>query len=76
MTINRTGTCDTCNGDRPADSWEEIGTQVHINGGKVGDTHHTFYQCKNCGSAWIRIEDQGGIGGNGTYYHSLTERFY
>ena len=76
MTINFKGKCATCESKKPSDSWREIGSQVSIHGGKEGDTHHTFYQCSECGSAWIKIQDQGGLGGNGTFYHSLTERFY
>jgi hypothetical protein len=59
-----------------SDNLAEIGSQVHIDGGMVGHTYHTFYQCKDCGSVWVEIQDQGGVGGNGTYYHLLTERFY
>lgn len=76
MTIQHTGKCQSCENKTPAESWQEVGSQVHLQGGKVGDTHHTFYQCNDCGSAWVKVQDQGGLGGNGTFYHSLTERFY
>ena len=76
MTINHKRKCRACTENVRSESLEEIGTPVHIDGGRSGDTDHTFLQCKECGSVWSRIRDSGGLGGHGTFYHSLTERFY
>ncbi len=76
MAIKHSESCDSCKSNTPSDSWIEIGLQVHIEGGIEGDTNHTLYQCGDCGATWIKIVDQGGIGGHGTFYHSLTERFF
>ncbi len=76
MTINFSSKCKACKENKIAESWMEIGTQVHISGGEGGDTNHTLYQCMICGSAWIKIQKQGCGDENGTYYHSLTEPFY
>ena len=71
MSIKHKSNCESCN-----DSLEEIGQPVHIDGGRSGDTDHTFYQCRECGALWVRVKDSGGLGGNGTFYHSLTDRFF
>lgn len=76
MSIENRGTCESCSGTKPATTWVEIGSQVHIKGGREGDTHHTIFQCHLCGSVWLRVQDQGGAGGSGTYFHLLTGRFY
>ena len=76
MPINHTKKCNSCEAKNLSDSSSEIGEQVHIAGGKEGDTNHTFYQCKDCGSVWMKIEDIGGLGGHGTFFHLLTKGFY
>lgn len=71
MTINHKHNCKSCN-----ETLKEIGDPVHITGGKEGDTDHSFFQCSKCGSIWVKVKDSGGLGGNGTFFHSLTKSFY
>ena len=76
MSINHTSKCDDCNSKNHTDAWQEIGETVHFDGGKAGTTDYAFFQCTKCGSAWVKVRDSGGLGGHGTFYHSLTERFF
>jgi hypothetical protein len=59
-----------------ASSWKRIGETVNTNGGKAGDTDHSFLQCKTCGTVWIEIEVFGWFGGKGTFYYPLTDKFF
>ncbi len=54
----------------------KIGDGVHIDGGRAGDSDCTFYQCSECGSVWLKVQDSGGLGGKETYYHSLIRTFF
>ena len=76
MSINHTSKCADCTSKKPTDAWREIGGTVHIDGGKAGDTDHTFFQCSRYGSVWVRVRDSGDFDGHGTFYHSLTERLF
>ena len=76
MAIKFAGQCKACANGKPTKSWQEIGEKVHIEGGKNGDTEHTFFQCGQCGSLWLQVDDIGGIGGYGTYFHRLTKGFF
>ncbi len=76
MTINHNGKCADCTAGNPSTSCVEIGQDVHINGGRAGDTDHSFLQCQSCGSVLVRIRDSGGLGGNGTFYQVLTRGLY
>jgi hypothetical protein len=76
MTIIRTKDCDVCESNRPGDTWREIGEEVLIQGGKIGDTRHRFFQCTACGSVWVEIRDIGGMAGGGPFYHRITQRFF
>jgi len=75
MGIKFNGKCHDCSNKAFSKNRNEIGSQVNIVS-NIGDTNHTFYQCCVCGSLWIKIQDQGGISGKGTFYYSLTEKFY
>jgi hypothetical protein len=74
--ITHQHTCEGCKAKKPSSSWKPIGETVHINGGRAGDTDHSFFQCKDCGTMWIEVKDLGGFGGKGTFYHPLTDKFY
>ena len=76
MTINYNSKCNSCANKTVSDSCQKIGQQVHINGGIRGDTDHIFYQCNLCGSVLVEIQDRGGLGGHGTFYHLLTEKLF
>ncbi len=60
--------CKSCDGKKPADSWEQIGEPEFNAGGKGGSTTYTHYRCNLCESRWLKIRDSGGTGGHGTYY--------
>ncbi len=67
-TMNDKIECESCEGSKPADSWEQIGEPELHEGGRSGDTTYTHYRCTLCGSRWRKTKDSGGLGGNGTYY--------
>ncbi len=75
MTIDYKGECASCDGDKPALSWAQVGEDVLIRGGSVGDTRYTHFQCGDCGEMWVKVTDIGGIRGPGTYYHKMDSHF-
>ena len=76
MTIVYTEKCADCAAGKRSEACIEIGQDVHINGGRGGDTNYKFLQCQACGSVLVRIRDSGGLGGNGTFYNVITRELF
>lgn len=77
MTIEHRTKCDKCkNNEFPKQIVEQIGNPVNVSAGKVGDSYYTFFQCLECGSIWLNVKDCGGLGGKGSFYHLISDRFF
>lgn len=66
--------CNACSNDREPKALTEIGRPVtcRVAVGRGHDqTEHTFLQCDECGSVWVRLVDSG-AGGHGRFMRRLT----
>lgn len=66
--------CKACSNDREPKGLTEIGRPVTclVTVGRGHDqTEHTFFQCDECGSVWVRLVDSG-AGGHGRFMRRLT----
>ncbi len=48
---------------------EDESKRHFIEGGRAGDTTYYYYSCAECDLDWTCIQDKGGLGGSGTFWH-------
>jgi uncharacterized protein with PIN domain len=66
--------CNVCSKDQTPPHLAPIGRPVVIRtsvGRGHDQTEHTFSQCEECGSVWVKYVDSG-AGGHGTFWKRLT----
>lgn len=77
--MNSRGTCAECRSEAPkSKKWKAVGEPVvcRVSVGRGYDqTEHSFYQCSECGSLWVKYEDSE-AGGHGTFRKRLTEGLF
>ncbi len=71
MAVKKEIICDHCLGNRPANTWTELSKESDF-GRNRGPF---YYQCRVCGSSWIKIRDYG-LGGNDSFFHTQTGKFF
>ena len=76
--MNSNGVCEDCqsgtNLEHLAPIGESVVVVIPIASGSE-ETEHSFSQCVNCGSVWVKQVDSG-IGGHGKFYKRLTLGLY
>ena len=72
--MNSNGVCEGCrsgtNLEHLAPIGESVVITIPISVGNI-ETEHSFSQCTNCGSVWVKMVD-GGTGGHKKFYRRLT----
>lgn len=76
------GACGRCReadkSNRLPDTASQIGDEVSFTtaiGAGHDSTDHTFHQCKDCGSVWVKYVDSG-AGGHGRFTRRLTASLF